>query len=182
MEEFHLLTYPDERLREVCAEVKKFGEEFWRKVDALLERVREWRGVGLAAPQVGWNARVFVANTTGKPEDSLVFVNPQIEKQRGRVVADEGCLCFPGLSAEIPRSAWIRASAIGRDGKPFALEAEGLLARCIQHETDHLEGILLIDRMRDVDRLALEPELREMERRRDAERRDAAAAATTATA
>jgi peptide deformylase len=71
----------------------------------------------------------------------------------------------------------VLASAIGRDGKPFTLEAEGLLARCIQHETDHLEGVLLIDRMRDVDRMAVEPELREREILREAERRDAVAAA-----
>lgn len=165
MDEFPLVFYPDPRLRDVAREVKSFDAAFWAKVERLFVRMKDEKGVGLAAPQVGWGVRVFVANCTGEPEDDIAFVNPRILKPRGKDAGEEGCLSFPDIRAEIVRPARVRCEAAGRDGKPFTVDADGLLARCIQHEHDHLEGVLFIDRMREGDRLAIEPDLRDMERR-----------------
>jgi len=113
---------------------------------------------------VGWTTRILVTNATGNPEDEKVFINPEILKKRGKVVEEEGCLSFPGIFANVPRSAWVRVRALDLDGKPFELEAEELQSRALQHEIDHLEGILYINRMSPAVRKGIAPQLRELER------------------
>lgn len=112
------------------------------------------RGVGLAAPQVGLTLRLAVIDTRpdGKP-DPLVLINPEIISQEGRLNDEEGCLSLPGVYAKLPRYAKVRVRALGEDGKPWERAGEGLLARAFQHEIDHLDGKLYIDRLEFEQRL-----------------------------
>lgn len=125
--------------------------------DSLRSAVREMfnlmyaaRGIGLAANQVGLPYRLFVLNLAAdpeKPEEERVFLNPEIVKRHASIIGEEGCLSFPGLYANVQRARKIKVQAFGLDGKPFEVEAEDLLSRAIQHETDHLDGVLFIDRL-----------------------------------
>ena len=108
------------------------------------------KGIGLAANQVGLPYRFFVLNTTAdpaKPEDERVFLNPEIVKRHSSIVGEEGCLSFPSLYANVQRARKIKVHAFDLNGQSFEVEAEDLLSRAIQHETDHLDGTLFIDRL-----------------------------------
>jgi peptide deformylase len=106
-------------------------------------------GVGLAAPQIGVNQRVFVIDIASddEPSDLRVFINPEILELDGVQTWNEGCLSFPGASEEIKRAERVKVRALGLDGEPFVLEADGLLAVAVQHENDHLNGVLMIDKL-----------------------------------
>ena len=145
-----ILHYPDKRLRVPGEPVTRFDEELKTLVEDMAETMYAAPGVGLAATQLGVAKRVFIVDTaTGEdePSDLRVFVNPEIVETHGDVVFEEGCLSFPGVREEIDRAERVKVRALDRDGTPFELEADGLLAIAIQHETDHLDGKLMIDRM-----------------------------------
>ncbi len=145
-----ILHYPDKRLRERGEPVTDFGPELQRLVDDMAETMYAAPGVGLAATQLGERKRLFIVDiATGEdePSDLRVFVNPEILSSEGEVRWEEGCLSFPGVHEEIDRKERVRVRAQGRDGAPFELEAEGLLAVAIQHEHDHLEGKLMVDHL-----------------------------------
>jgi peptide deformylase len=122
-------------------------------------------GIGLAGPQVGFTRRLIVINTTGPGTEDRVFVDPRISARRGAEMIEEGCLSFPGLRVQIRRPAWIRMEASALDGTPVVVEADDLLARALQHEIDHLDGVLLVDRMSPADRRANLALLRQLEAR-----------------
>jgi peptide deformylase len=111
----------------------------------------EYRGVGLAANQVNLPLRLFIANPTGEKDsgEELVFLNPVIQKASGTIEADEGCLSLPGLHGTVKRNKTVQVNAYSIDGKEINLKVDGFLARIIQHEVDHLDGVLFIDRMFD---------------------------------
>lgn len=144
-----ILKYPDPRLREVAKPVAKVTDEIRKIVDDMAETMYAAPGCGLAATQVGINLRIFVIDTASEdePSDLRVFINPEVLATDGAQSWSEGCLSFPGVTEEIKRAERVRARALGRDGKPFELEADGLLAVAIQHETDHLNGVLFIDKL-----------------------------------
>lgn len=144
-----ILHYPDPRLREPGKRVEAMTPELKQLVDDMAETMYAAPGVGLAATQVGELWQIFVVDCAaeGEPSDFRVFVNPQILSSEGTVTFDEGCLSFPGAREEIERAAKVRVRAQDREGKSFELEAEGLLAIAIQHEYDHLQGVLMIDRL-----------------------------------
>ena len=144
-----ILEYPDPRLREVAKPVDKVTPELQKLVDDMAETMYAAPGCGLAATQIGENVRVFVVDCASEdePSDLRVFINPEIYELDGTQVWDEGCLSFPGVSEEIKRAEHIKVRALDRDGKPYELEATGLLAVAIQHETDHLNGVLMIDKL-----------------------------------
>ena len=131
----------------------------------MLRIMREEDGVGLAAPQVGESVRVFVtAAQDGELAPERVYVNPVIVSYDGPLDAsEEGCLSLPGIRGTIRRPPRVTLRATGLDGEPFTLTSSGLLARCWQHEIDHLDGILIIDRMSAIDRLASRKPLRQLE-------------------
>lgn len=160
-----LLFYPDPILTRPAEPVTRCGTSVRRRVNQMIEIMYENGGVGLAAPQAGWSARVFVLNLTGQPEDERVYVNPRIVSMGEEEDADEGCLSIPDVRANIlrARSATIEASDL--DGNPFRETREGFGARAFQHEIDHLDGILFITRMREEDRIRVEPQLRALEER-----------------
>lgn len=162
-----ILTYPDPRLREVSKTVEKVSDEIKALIDNMLETMYQAKGIGLAAPQVGKPVRVLVIDIRRPPdleededEESQVFteleqkvqfplvlVNPVILQGTGKTTYEEGCLSVPGYYEEVDRYQWVRLEALNREGKKFQLETDGLLAICIQHEMDHLEGKLFIDRL-----------------------------------
>jgi peptide deformylase len=144
-----ILEYPDPRLREVGEPVTAVTPEIQALVDDMAETMYDAPGCGLAATQLGIKLRIFVVDCAeeDEPSDLKVFINPEIFEKDGVVVWTEGCLSFPGAREEIKRAEKVKVRALGRDGKPFELEADGLLAVAIQHETDHLNGVLMIDKL-----------------------------------
>jgi len=144
-----ILHYPDPKLREIARPVDQVTPEVRKLVEDMAETMYAAPGVGLAAPQVGRSARIFVVDVANEdePSDLRVFVNPEIVARAGTQAFREGCLSFPSVSEEIERAATVTVRALGENGEPFTLEADGLLAIAIQHENDHLEGVLMIDHL-----------------------------------
>lgn len=161
--EFDLTLYPDPVLRKPSEDVRAFDDELQAIVTAMFERMRKSNGVGLAAPQVGLKKRILVLNPTGKPEDDLALVNPTLVERTGDVTLfEEGCLSFPGIYAEIKRPERCRVRAFTVTGEAIEQEYDGFVSRIIQHEFDHLEGVLLVDRMSPADKLANKAKLEEL--------------------
>ena len=144
-----ILEYPDPRLREVAKPVAAVDAEIQKLVEDMAETMYAAPGVGLSAPQIGVTLRIFVIDiaTEDEPSDLHVFINPEIVETSGTQTWNEGCLSFPGVSEEIKRAEHVKVRALDAKGKRFELEAEGLLAVAIQHENDHLNGVLMIDKL-----------------------------------
>jgi peptide deformylase len=144
-----ILHYPDARLRQKAAPVVEITAEIRRLIDDMAETMYAAPGVGLAATQIGETPRVFLVDVAAEDEPSnlIVFVNPEITRTEGEQTGPEGCLSFPGITEEVRRAGSVTVRALDRDGKPFELAADGLLAVAIQHENDHLDGVLMIDHL-----------------------------------
>ena len=144
-----ILHYPDKRLRERGERVEAITPEIQQLIDDMAETMYAAPGVGLAATQIGEALQLFIVDIAdeNEPSDLRVFINPEILEREGDLTWQEGCLSFPGVQEEVERAARVRVRAQGRDGTSFELEAEGLLAVAIQHEYDHLQGVLMIDHM-----------------------------------
>ena len=145
-----ILTAPDPRLKAVATEIAKVDGEIRRLIDDMLETMYEADGIGLAAVQIGVAKRVIVMDIDQKDgkKNPRVFVNPKILWASEELATfEEGCLSVPDIWEEVERPARIRAEYQDRDGKKQTLEADGLLADCLQHEIDHLDGVLFIDRL-----------------------------------
>lgn len=144
-----ILKYPDPRLREVAQPVASVTPEIQALVDDMAETMYASSGCGLAATQIGVNHRVFVVDCAGEdePSDLRVFINAEIIEADGVQIWNEGCLSFPGVNEEIKRAEHVRVRALDRTGNTFEVEADGLLAVAIQHELDHLNGVLMIDKL-----------------------------------
>jgi peptide deformylase len=144
-----ILHYPDKRLREKGVRVPEVTADVRKLVDDMAETMYAAPGVGLAATQIGEALQIFVIDVAeeNEPSDFRVFINPEILEREDKLVWPEGCLSFPGITEEIERAARVRVRAQDREGKTFELAAEGLLAVAIQHEYDHLQGVLMIDHL-----------------------------------
>jgi peptide deformylase len=164
-----ILHYPDKRLRDPGKKVEKITPELQKLIDDMAETMYAAPGVGLAATQIGEPYQLFVVDVadTDEPSDLKVFINPEILQAEGSIQFEEGCLSFPGAKEEIERSAQIRVRALDRNGKPFELEADGLLAVCIQHEYDHLQGVLMIDKLGPLKKRMLDRKMRKREASRE---------------
>ncbi len=164
-----ILEFPDSRLRTkaVPVDVAHIGEtDFQRLIDDMFETMYEAPGIGLAASQVDVHQRFMVIDVSEEHDQPLVFINPEITAKQGEQVYQEGCLSVPGIFADVTRADVISVRAHGRDGQPFEMEADGLLAVCVQHEMDHLDGKLFVD--------YLSPLKREMVKKKLAKLRKAA--------
>jgi peptide deformylase len=128
----------------------------------MLELMRQAKGVGLAAPQVGKNIRLFVMNTNGEEGNDRIYVNPVLSDPEGEEAAEEGCLSLPNINAQINRNKTLRMQAQDLEGKPFEQLETGFVARVWQHEFDHLNGVLITDRMGMVDKLKYRKQLKEL--------------------
>lgn len=140
-----ILEYPDPRLRIRAERVTVVDDEIKQLVDDMFETMYAAPGIGLAATQVNVHKRIIVIDVSDERDEPYCFINPEIVSEDGRDSYEEGCLSVPGLYDYVERAERIKVKALDRNGEPFELEAEGLLAQCIQHEMDHLEGKLFVD-------------------------------------
>lgn len=141
-----ILEFPDERLRTKALPVENVDADVQQLVDDMLETMYDARGIGLAATQIDVHRRVVVMDVSEDGASPLVLINPRYTPLgEEKEPLSEGCLSIPEYYAEVPRFLKVRLNALDRDGKPYELEADGLLAHCIQHEYDHLEGVLFVD-------------------------------------
>ncbi len=147
MARLRVRAYPDPVLKKKAERVGELSPADETLFQDLIETMYAEDGVGLAAPQVGISRRIIVVSPTLTPGEESVFLNPEILEARGRILGVEGCLSLPGISGEIARAKMIRFRALDRKGEPVEMEVKDLFARIIQHEVDHLNGILLVDRV-----------------------------------
>jgi len=157
-----IITWPDPRLLKVSEEVTDFNGALRDLAQRMFHLMREARGVGLAAPQVGVNIRMFVMNHSGRPEDDRVIVNPVLSDPEGEEEAEEGCLSLPSINIQVRRIRTVTLRAQDMDGKPLEFRASGYVARIWQHEIDHLDGILLTERMGVLDRMKARKTLKQL--------------------
>ena len=165
MAKLTILEFPDPRLRTRAAAVAAVDGSIRTLIDDMLETMYAAPGIGLAATQVNVHKRVLVVDVSQEQNQPRAFVNPEIIEREGKTEAEEGCLSVPGIFDKLnTRSERIVVRALDRDGKPFETEADGLLAVCIQHEMDHLEGKLFVDYLSELKRTRIRKKL-EKERR-----------------
>ena len=162
-----IVIYGDPVLPEKAQPVETIDREIKDLVSDLTDTLKEAQGLGLAAPQIGVSRRVFIIDLSviDINADLKVFINPEIIEAGGEPVEyEEGCLSFPGLYQKITRPAWVKVRAIDINGNAFEIATDGMLARAIQHEFDHLEGILFIDRMSALTRTMIQGRLRKLQK------------------
>lgn len=140
-----ILYLPDARLRLVAKPVTLFDEALQVLIEDMFETMYSARGVGLAAPQIGVSLRLSVIDTLGERQEQLVIINPEIISSSGEKAFEEGCLSVPGAYDTVLRAERVTVKALDRFGQPFEIKADGLLAECLQHEIDHLNGKLFVD-------------------------------------
>jgi peptide deformylase len=172
-----LRTHPDPLLRKRAAPITTFDDDLRAVAAEMIRIMRQHEGIGLAAPQVGLSLRLFVADVPpreDRPANStpststngpVVYINPTLSNPQGGILPfEEGCLSLPDIRGDVMRPAVVTITAMDLDGKEFTATAGGLLARCWQHEIDHLDGILIIDKMTQMSRLRNRQALRDLER------------------
>ncbi len=151
-----ILTFPDPRLAKKSTPVEQVDDEIKQLVDDMLETMYHAEGVGLAAPQIGVTKRIIVVDCGEReaeearplsPKEPHVIINPVVTKKDGKIVWEEGCLSVPGYTDEVERAKTVTVEGLNREGEAISIEADGLLAVCLQHEIDHLEGVLFVDRL-----------------------------------
>lgn len=159
-----ILQYPDPRLRQIAAPVEEFNEDIRRLVDDMAETMYAAPGIGLAATQIDVHKRVLVIDLSENRDNLHVFINPEILEKSGEAVMDEGCLSVPGIFESVKRADHIKVRAQDKDGKTFEMEADGLLAVCIQHEMDHLKGKVFVDYLSRLKQQRIEKKLLKQQR------------------
>lgn len=147
MEKLDIVLYPDEGLREVCAPIIEMNDRIDQLIDDMFLTMYDAPGIGLAAPQVAVQERVIVVDVSESNDQPIALINPEIIQSKGEIIWEEGCLSLPGIYGKVKRPSDILVRAMNRDGKIIELEAKELLAVCIQHEIDHLNGKLFIDHL-----------------------------------
>ncbi len=140
-----VVLYPDENLAKVCEPVATVDDELNKFIDNMFDTMYEHEGIGLAAPQVNVLKRVVTIDIEGDKTNQVVLINPEIIESSGEAAIEEGCLSIPGHRALVPRKEKVKVKALNRKGEEVIYDADGLFAICIQHEIDHLNGILFVD-------------------------------------
>ena len=163
----NVLEFPDPRLRTKARPIEKVDDELRALIDTMFATMYAAPGIGLAATQVDVHKRLLVADVSSEKNAPYALINPDIVEQEGRVVTEEGCLSVPGIYAEVPRAERIRVRYLDRDGATQESEMDGLLAVCVQHEMDHLEGRLFVDYLSEAKRQRIRKKLQK-ERRHQA--------------
>ena len=160
----HILRYPDSRLRLISTPVEVVNDEIRQLLDDMLETMYAAPGVGLAAPQVEVTKRIITIDASPKADAPVCLINPDIISRDGIEIMEEGCLSVPGVHENVERASQIKVKALDRGGNPFELEAEGLLAVCIQHEIDHLDGKLFVDYLSEIKRKRIQKKMEKQRR------------------
>jgi peptide deformylase len=159
MARLDILHYPDARLHTVAKPVQAVDARIRKLIDDMAETMYAAPGIGLAATQVNVHERIVVIDISETHDDLRVFINPEIVAQSGREESEEGCLSVPGVFDKVTRAERVTVRALDRDGKPFELDADGLLAVCIQHEIDHLKGKVFVDYLSSLKRNRIKAKL-----------------------
>ena len=154
-----VLRFPDERLRTVAAPIDKVDKDIHTLIDDMLETMLEENGIGLAATQINVHKQLVVIDVSEKQNDPLVLINPVITHMDGTTISEEGCLSVPNNYAKVERAETITVKALNKAGEEFSLDADGLLAICIQHELDHLKGKLFVDYLSPLKRQRIKTKL-----------------------
>lgn len=162
-----ILMYPDTQLRTVAKPVSDVDGRIDALVTNMLETMYAAPGIGLAATQVNVHERVVVMDVSEEGDSPLVLINPELIEHHGEAEAQEGCLSIPGIYENITRPAEVQIKALDRDGNPFELSADGLLATCIQHEIDHLDGKLFVDYLSSLKRNRIRKKMIKQAREQD---------------
>lgn len=160
-----IIKYPHPTLRHKSKPLKRVDRELKQIIAEMFERMYSDQGIGLAANQVDLPYRLFVINVKGDPAEegeAKVFINPVITRKSGSAEAQEGCLSFPDIWAPVRRPEKIMVTAYGIDGQEFCYEMDGLYARAVQHELDHLDGVLFVDRLSEANQLEVREDLEEL--------------------
>jgi peptide deformylase len=160
----NILHFPDPRLTLRAQPVDQVDDTLRRFIDDMFETMYAAPGIGLAATQVDVQKRVVVIDISEEKNEPLVFINPELVMKNGAQEHEEGCLSVPGVYESVQRAEWIKVRAMDRDGQTFDLEADGLLAICIQHECDHLDGVLFVDHLSTMKRLRIRKKLEKRQR------------------
>ncbi|OQS40009.1 peptide deformylase [Chromobacterium haemolyticum] len=160
----NILHYPDERLHTVAKPVEVFDEALQTQIDNMFETMYEAKGIGLAATQVDFHRRLVVMDISEERNERRVFINPEILSKDGETVYEEGCLSVPGIYDKVTRAEHVKVRALDRNGKPFELEADGLLAICIQHEIDHLDGKVFVEYLSQMKQTRIKNKLKKREK------------------
>ena len=163
-----ILEYPDLRLRTVAKPVGAVDDNLRRLIDDMVQTMYAAKGVGLAATQVNVHLRLLVADVSEEKNQPLVFINPELVERHEVEVSQEGCLSVPGIFEDVSRAQRVRVRALDRDGKPFERDLDGLLAVCVQHEMDHLEGKLFVDYLSELKRTRIRKKLEKERRQKSA--------------
>ncbi len=161
-----ILRFPDPRLRNEARPVAEVDAAVRQLVDDMFETMYEAPGIGLAATQVNVAQRVVVIDISEEHDEPLCFINPEILEREGEEQMEEGCLSVPGFFESVTRAERVKVRALDCDGKPFELDADGLLAVCIQHEIDHLDGKLFVDYLSNLKRQRIRKKLEKEARQR----------------
>ncbi|MGL9735052.1 MAG: peptide deformylase [Symbiopectobacterium sp.] len=164
MSVLQVLHFPDERLRTIAKPLAEVNAEIQRIVDDMFDTMYEEEGIGLAASQVDVHQRIIVIDVSEERDQRLVLINPELLEKDGDTGIEEGCLSIPETRALVPRAERVKVKALDREGNPFELEANGLLAICIQHEMDHLVGKLFIDYLSPLKRQRIRQKLEKLAR------------------
>jgi peptide deformylase len=172
-----ILEFPDDRLRKKAAPVAVVDESIKRLVDDMFETMYAAPGVGLAATQVNVQKRIVVIDVSEEKNTPVCLINPEIVEKSGSEEMDEGCLSVPGVFEKVARAETVKVRALDRNGDSFELEADGLLAVCIQHEIDHLEGKLFVDYLSPLKRQLIRKKLKKDQRQRGSQQPQKARAA-----
>lgn len=166
MSVLQVLHYPDERLRTVAAPVKEVNAEIQQIVDDMFETMYAEEGIGLAATQVNIHQRIIVIDVSENKSQRLVLINPELLEKSGETGIEEGCLSVPEQRALVPRAEFVKVRALDREGNSFELATDGLLAICIQHEMDHLQGKLFVDYLSAMKRQRIRQKVEKLDRLR----------------
>ncbi|MEO6080923.1 MAG: peptide deformylase [Steroidobacteraceae bacterium] len=175
MARLSILEYPDPRLRTKALPVSRFDADLKRRIADMFETMYAALGIGLAATQVDWHQRLVVIDVSEKKNEPQVFINPEILGQTGSVSGEEGCLSVPGIYDDVPRAERIQLRSQDADGKVLTRELDGMLAVCVQHEMDHLEGKLFVDYLSELKRQRIRKKLDKERRERDSSARSTTA-------
>jgi peptide deformylase len=154
-----VLRFPDERLRMVAKKIEKIDKSITAIIADMFDTMRDENGIGLAATQVDVHKQLVVMDVSENQDAPMVFINPEITHKEGKTISEEGCLSVPNNYAQVERAEKITVSALDKTGEPFTLEADGLLAICIQHELDHLKGKLFVDYLSPLKRQRIKTKL-----------------------
>lgn len=163
---YPIIQLPDERLRAPTVAIAVFDETLQQLIDDMFETMYAAKGIGLAAPQIAISKKLAVIDVSNDKSKTWCLINPIIVERKGEALMEEGCLSVPGVYDKAPRALWVKLQALDRHGNPYEIEAEDLLAHCIQHEVDHLNGTLFLDHLSPLKRQLARKKLDKIIKRR----------------